>query len=76
MENIFFYFLALADTSTTSVLILSSVYIGWRYSSYDGYYLYKFFWVLLFFLSKDFQMGAEVYASPEKGAVDWVIILV
>ena len=29
-----------------------------------------------FRLSKDFQMGAEVYASPEKGALDWVIILV
>lgn len=29
-----------------------------------------------FHLSKDFQMSAEVYASPEKGAVDWVIILV
>ena len=48
VENISLYFLALADTSTTSVLILSSIYIGWRYSSYDGYYLCKFFWVLLF----------------------------
>lgn len=76
MEHIYLYFLALADTSTTSVLILSSIYIGWRYSSYDGIIYVNFSGSYSFRLSKDFQMSAEVYASPEKGALDWVIILV
>jgi hypothetical protein len=38
------------------------------YTNFSGSYSFR--------LSKDFQMGAEVYASPEKGALDWVIILV
>jgi len=38
------------------------------YENFSGSYSFR--------LSKDFQMSAEVYAPPEKGALDWVIILV
>jgi hypothetical protein len=40
-----------------------------------AYYLYKFSGSYSFRLSKDFQAGGEVYASPEQGALDCVIIV-
>jgi hypothetical protein len=37
------------------------------YKNFSGSYSFR--------LSKDFQAGAEVYASPKQGALDCVIIV-